>query len=81
MNLIKLVGSFLSNRKFKVSVEGEMSTPRVMLAGVPQGSVLSPTLNNLYINDAPQTYGVYLALFADDTCLYATDRKEGFVLR
>jgi hypothetical protein len=24
---------------------------------------------------------VNLALFADDTCLYATDRKEGYVLR
>jgi len=22
-----------------------------------------------------------LALFADDTCLYATNRKEGYVLR
>jgi hypothetical protein len=29
----------------------------------------------------PQTPGAYLALFADDTCLYATDRKEGFVVR
>jgi hypothetical protein len=27
------------------------------------------------------TPGVNLALFADDTCLYATDRKEGYVLR
>jgi hypothetical protein len=35
----------------------------------------------MYINDAPQTTGVYLALFADDACLYATDRKEGFVVR
>jgi hypothetical protein len=26
-SLIKLIGSFLSNRKFSVSVEGEMSTP------------------------------------------------------
>jgi hypothetical protein len=32
---------------------------------------------NLYINDTPQTPSVNLALFADDTCLYATDRKEG----
>jgi hypothetical protein len=79
-NLIKLIGSFLSQRKFSVSVEGEMSTPRKMQAGVPQGSVLSPTLFNMYINDAPQTHGVHLALFADDTCLYATDRKEGFVV-
>jgi hypothetical protein len=78
---IKLVGSFLSQRKFRVSGEGEMSTPRYMQAGVPQGSVLSPTLYNLYINDTPQTLGVNLALFADDTCLYASDSKEGYVLR
>jgi hypothetical protein len=35
----------------------------------------------MYINDAPQTPAVHLALFADDTCLYATDRKEGFVVK
>jgi hypothetical protein len=29
----------------------------------------------------PQTHGVDLALFADDTCLYATDHKEGFIVR
>jgi hypothetical protein len=65
-SLIKLIGSFLSQRKFVVSVEGEMSTQRVMQAGVPQGSVLSPTLFNMYINDAFQTQGVNLAFFADD---------------
>jgi hypothetical protein len=78
--LIKLIGSLLSQRKFKVSVEGEISTPRVMKAGMPQGSVLSPTLFNMYINDAPQTHGVHLTLFADDTCLYVTDRKECLLL-
>jgi hypothetical protein len=80
-SLIKLIRSFLSQRKFRVSVEDEMSTPRFMQMVVPQGSVLSPTLYNLYIIDTPQTPGVNLALFADDTCLYATDRKEGYVLR
>jgi hypothetical protein len=29
----------------------------------------------------PKPPGVNLALFADDTCLYATDHKEGYVLR
>jgi hypothetical protein len=58
-----------------------MSTPREMQAGVPQGSVFSPTLFNLYIIDTPQTRGVHLTLFADDTCIYATDRKEGFIVR
>jgi hypothetical protein len=78
---VKLIGSFLSNRKFKVSVEGEMSKPREIQAGVPQSSVLSPILYNLYINDAPQTTGTQLGLFADDTCIYAPERKEGFTIR
>ncbi|PNF28984.1 hypothetical protein B7P43_G15105 [Cryptotermes secundus] len=80
-SLTKLIGSFLSQRKFRVSVEGEMSTPREMQSGVPQGLVLSHTLFSLYINDAPQTHGVHLAPFADDTCPYTTDGKEGFIVR
>jgi hypothetical protein len=52
--LIKLINSFLSQRKFRVSVEGEISTLRYMQAGVPQGSILSPTLHNLNINDTPK---------------------------
>jgi hypothetical protein len=80
-SLIKLIRSFLSQRKFRVPVEGEMSTPREMQGGVPQCSVLSLTLYNIYINDTPQTPGVNLTFFADDTCLYATERKEGYVLR
>jgi hypothetical protein len=52
-----------------------------MQAGVPQGSVLYLTLYNLYINDIPQPIGLNLALLADDTCLYATEHKEGYVLR
>jgi hypothetical protein len=35
----------------------------------------------MYINDGPQTPGVYLALFDDDICPYVTDQKEGFVVR
>jgi hypothetical protein len=48
-SLINLISSFLSQRKFRVSVEGEMATPRQMKAGVSQGSVLSPTLYSLQL--------------------------------
>jgi hypothetical protein len=51
--IIKLISSFLLQRKFGVLVEGKMSTPRCMHTGVPQGSILTPTLYNLYINDTP----------------------------
>jgi hypothetical protein len=80
-NLIRLINSYLSNRKSRVSVEGKLSTPRKTQAGVTQGSVLAPTLYSLYINDIPQIPGFHLALFADDTCIYATDCKESYVLR
>jgi hypothetical protein len=44
-------------------------------------SILSPTLYNLNKNHTPQTHGVHIGLFADDTSLYATERKEGYDLR
>jgi hypothetical protein len=57
-----------------------MSTPWNIQAGVPQGSICPPTLYSTYINDMPQSPGVYIGLFADDTCIYVTDRKKGSVL-
>jgi hypothetical protein len=44
ISLIKLISSFLSQRKLRVLVKGELSTPRNKHAQVPQGSLLSPTL-------------------------------------
>jgi hypothetical protein len=49
ISLVKLISSVLSQRKFRISVKGEISMPRDIQAGVPQGSVLSPTLHNVYI--------------------------------
>jgi hypothetical protein len=80
INLIKLIASFLTNRKIKVSVEGELSSPRKVAAGVPQGSVLAPVLYSLYVNDAPVAPGIHLALFADHNCVYATEKHERYVV-
>jgi hypothetical protein len=80
-NLIKLISSFLWQRKFSLSVEDKISTPRDIKEEVAQGSVLSPAMYKVYTNITPHTTGVNLALFADDTSLYATERKEDYVLR
>jgi hypothetical protein len=79
-SLIKQIASFLTERKFKVLVEGEFSTPRKIAAGIPQGSVLAPVLYSLYINDAAAAPGTHLALFTDDTRIYATEKHERHVL-
>jgi len=62
--------SYLCNRKQSVIINREMSPPTNMEFGVPQGSVLGPTLFLIYINDMPRCApALKYTLFADDTCL------------
>ena len=59
-------------------VGGKTSNSFAVYSGVPQGSILGPTFFLLYINDAEDnlSHNVYLAVYADDTTLYATIRLE-----
>ncbi|GBP22781.1 Probable RNA-directed DNA polymerase from transposon BS [Eumeta japonica] len=65
-----------ANRHFTFRHERTHSTRRLIRAGVPQGSTLSPLLYSAYTNDIPRpsSSGVQLALFADDTALFYGNR-------
>ena len=65
------ISSFLSNRRLRVVLDGKSSQEYPINAGVPQGSILGPTLFLLYINDLPDDVICNIAIYADDTTLYS----------
>ena len=66
-----LISSFLSNRQLRVVLDGKSSQEYLVNAGVPEGSILDPTLFLLYINDLPGNIICDIAIYADDTTLYS----------
>ena len=66
-----LISSFLSNRQLRVVLDGKSSQEYPVNSGVPQGSILGPTLFLLYINDLPDNVICDITIYADDTTLYS----------
>ena len=70
-NMFHWIKNFLTNRTFQVRVGGEKSASRRIENGTPQGSVVSPLLFLIMINDLPKLKnGVSTAIFADDTAFW-----------
>ena len=67
--LITWISSFLSDRSIAIRVDGYLSKPYSIISGVPQGSVISPVLFILFINDLLSFTSSCIFSFADDTYL------------
>ena len=50
---------------------GKSSQEYPVNAGIPQGSILCPTLFLLYINDLPDDVICNIVIYANDTSLYS----------
>ncbi|CAB0033665.1 unnamed protein product [Trichogramma brassicae] len=65
--IVKLMDT--EDRTFHVKIINEITSLYEIQAGVPQGSVLGPTLYLLYTADLPSSENVTTATYADDTAL------------
>ena len=70
-HLLSWIEDFLSNRTQHVKVNNSKSASSQVTSGVPQGSVLGPTLFVYFINDLPKSCIVSSKIFADDTKIYS----------
>jgi hypothetical protein len=74
--LVAWIEDFLRERHQTVAVEGASSKQAKVTSGVPQCSVLVPTLFLFYINDLPEEVHSTVRLFADDTIIYNSSKHH-----
>ena len=70
-----IISSFLSNTWLQVVLDGKSSQEYPVNAGVPQGSILGPTLFLLYINDLLDAVICNIAIYGDDTTVNSKCNK------
>ena len=67
--MVRFIMEILSNCSFVLQTsDGQTSRLRRLRNGVPQGSVLSPMLFNIYIHDLPETTSTKYG-YADDLAI------------
>ena len=73
--VLQWVRSYLTGRSQLVKVNGVLSTPQLLLCGVPQGSVLGPLLFTMYttpLSSIITVFGLKHHLYPDDTQIYTS---------
>ena len=76
-SIINWIEQWLTDRRQRVVVDGEVSSWKSVLSGVPQGSVLGPILFLVYINDLEEGVIGKILKFADDTKLFTKTKEIG----
>ena len=73
--MLKLLTNFLSNGKQRVVLNGQCLSWIIINIGVPQGSILGPSLFPIYMIGLPDSLRWSPKFFAKDTLLLSTIKK------
>ena len=74
-SIINWIEQWLTERRQRVVVDGEVSSWKSVVSGVPHGSALGPILFLIYINDLEEGVTGSILKFADDAKLFRKLRK------
>ena len=75
--IIDWIEQWLTDRRQRVVVDGEVSNWKSVLSGVPQGSVLGLLIFLIYINDLDNNITSNVLKFADDTKVFRKVNVDG----
>lgn len=81
LRFLLIIKHFLTGRTFREQTDTDYSKIKVILAGVPQCSVLGPMLFNVYMHEFNVLPPVCLVMHTDDTAVYMTHKKKDITLR
>ena len=82
LNALRLVHSYLTNRKLRTKINTKYSSSEEILLGVPQESILGPLLSNIFLCDLFFIMNkTEFASYADDNTPYTSGQNIDNVIR
>ena len=78
-DILRIISSFLTDRTIQVKIGNTLSEVVQLLAGTPQGSIQSPLLFIVYVNDIPVTQTCQVTQYADDIAIYTSHRNPRYL--